>query len=646
MQNGTETSQQLATKDMMDYALEYAARGWRVIPLHTPDGDGNCSCHTDCGKSNSKHPRTMNGLKDATTDEETIRRWWDMWPDANIGIRTGAESNIAVLDVDPRNGGNKSLAAMELENGRLPETLTSNTGGDGRHFLFTRPEAKLNKEAGAGLDIKGDGGYIVAPPSLHASGKRYEWANGAEIAPMPEWLLGKATAKAKTNNVIVGDFGSADFTAWEPLHAELRRRILAHESVNFSSDGQWAQAKGICHDGKGDTAIFLNLKSGAYGCHKKCDTARIREAFGLSATPNALQSPVASTGGQPTRLGLSWREFSAQVFPETEPVIVGLEKGEVGLLIAATNIGKTTLALNLALSLAVGKDFKPLTKDGAKPRRVLVIDGETRRRRMQRDIRAMEREWLAEEQELLKGNLYVMCDSELNGTALSLSNAQHMTAVRREAQEFAPDLIIVDTLAELFTVVSENDNAEMQNKVMRPLNQLAKDVDAAVLVLHHIGKMSEEAQSSTQAYRGRGASAIGGSARLVLTLTPDTKNKRIVTLSCGKSKGDDFEDVMLRLNQELRRFVPVAGGVAAKLDGYQQTLAAARTIKRPFNRRDLVESLSGGLSPSTVDKNLKAAFQRGDLLKLNKGVYDFPEAEPTSPNNSVGTLITERLKAA
>lgn len=646
MQNGTETLQKLATKDMVNYALEYATRGWHVIPLHTPDGDENCSCHTDCGKSNGKHPRTMKGLKDATTDEETIRRWWSMWPDANIGIRTGAESDITVLDVDPRNGGNKSLAAMELENGKLPETLMSSTGGDGRHFLFIRPEAKLNKEAGEGLDIKGDGGYIVAPPSLHASGKRYEWANGAEIAPMPEWLLEKATVQKKPNNVIIGDFGNADFSAWEDLHTETRYRIIYHETATYSGDGEWVHARGICHDGKGTTAIYVNLASGAYGCHRGCDGARIREAFGLPATPNTLQSSVADTGGQSTRLGFSWREFSAQVFPDTEPVIVGLEKGEVGLLIASTNIGKTTLALNLALSLAAGKTFKPLTKDGAKPKRVLVIDGETRRRRMQRDIHTMEREWLAEEQELLKENLYVMCDSELNGSTLTLSNAQHMAAVKEEALHFRPDLIIVDTLAELFSVVSENDNAEMQNKVMRPLNQLAKDTDAAVLVLHHIGKMSEEAQASTQAYRGRGASAIGGSARLVLTLTPDNKNKRIVTLSCGKSKGDDFEDMMLRLNQELRRFVPIEGNVATKLDGYQQTLAAARTLKRPFNRRDLVERLSEELSSSTVDKNLKAAFQRGDLLKLNMGVYDFPEAEPTSLNSGVSTLITERFKAA
>jgi hypothetical protein len=474
----------------LKYALEYAQRGWPVLPLHTPDERGRCSCRKGDCKSVGKHPRTMNGLKDATTDEATISRWWGMWPDANIGIRTGAESGIVVLDVDPRNSGNKSLAALELNNGELPETLASNTGGDGRHILFVRPDAELSKSAGEGLDIKGEGGYIVAPPSLHASGKRYEWANSTEIAQMPSWLLQHLIERKKPNNILVGNFGGGDYSVWEPLNAEVRRRILTHESVNFSDDGQWAQARGVCHDGRGNTAIYLNLASGAYGCHKGCDGAKIREAFGLPAGPNLIQGSAIVTGVQPTHLGFSWRELSAQEFPETEPVIVGLEKGEVGLLNAATNIGKTTLALNLSLSLAAGKEFNPLTKDGAKPKRVLVIDGETRRRRMQRDIRTMVKGWEETEQELVKDNLYVMCDSELNGSSLSLSNNAHMTAVREEAQHFKPDLIIVDTLAEMFTVVNENDNAEMQNKVMRPLNQLAKDCDAAVLVLHHIGKMA------------------------------------------------------------------------------------------------------------------------------------------------------------
>lgn len=360
--------------ELLKCALEYARRGWPVFPLHAPDADGNCSCHTDCGKNKGKHPRTMNGFKDATKDEGKIRRWWDMWPDANIGVRTGVESNIVVLDVDPRNGGSESLAAMEFENGKLHETLTSNTGGDGRHFLFIRPEAKLNKEAGEGLDIKGDGGYIVAPPSLHASGKRYEWANGAEVAPMSEWLLEKATARKKPSNVIVGDFGSTDFSAWEPLHAELRRRFLAHESINFSSDGQWAQARGLCHDGKGDTALYLNLANGAYGCHKGCDSARIREAFGLPERPDESFDLLTSSTSYFVDNSAAWPTLNR------EKVLYGLAGEIVKTIEPHTEADTAALLLQFltAFGNIVGR-AAPFITDGAAqyPNLFTVIAGGT-----------------------------------------------------------------------------------------------------------------------------------------------------------------------------------------------------------------------------------------------------------------------------
>jgi putative DNA primase/helicase len=191
----------------LDYAIQYAAKNWKVIPLHTPDAKGVCSCHRKDCSSVGKHPRTMNGLKDATTDEEKIRYWWEIWPDANIGIVTGAESGIIVLDVDPRHGGDKSLAELQSEHAMLPETPESNTGGGGNHLIFNHPRFVLRNSAGklgAGLDIRGDGGYIVAPPSLHQSGKRYEWLNnGVPLASMPEWMLRlltetpKPTAKQK-----------------------------------------------------------------------------------------------------------------------------------------------------------------------------------------------------------------------------------------------------------------------------------------------------------------------------------------------------------------------------------------------------------------------------------------------------------------
>lgn len=156
--------------DMLQHALAYAARGWYVFPVHTPN-DGACSCHRrDCDRI-GKHPRISTGRNGASIDPDIITRWWTTWPDANIGIATGKESGFLVLDVDT--GGEDSIPE------KLPDTVEQITGSGGRHALFKRPSTdsrfKTLVRFLPGLDSRADGGYIVAPPSLHVSGDRYEW---------------------------------------------------------------------------------------------------------------------------------------------------------------------------------------------------------------------------------------------------------------------------------------------------------------------------------------------------------------------------------------------------------------------------------------------------------------------------------------
>lgn len=181
-----------------DAALEYARRGWHVFPLHSPDSERGCSCAAgkEC-RSPGKHPRTRQGLKDATTNEAQVRAWWRKWPQANVGLAMGKISGLVALDVDPRSGGDTSLAELFDEHGTFPATREALTGGGGFHFLFAHPGVKFKNSSsvlGEGLDIKTDGGYIVAVPSLHASGKRYEWRGTAEPSPLPAWLLTLLTA--------------------------------------------------------------------------------------------------------------------------------------------------------------------------------------------------------------------------------------------------------------------------------------------------------------------------------------------------------------------------------------------------------------------------------------------------------------------
>lgn len=188
-----------ASKPLLEAALSYAKRGWLVLPLHTPTRDG-CSCLSGDCKSVGKHPRIANGCKGASSSAEQIRSWWTRWPDANIGIATGPRSRLFVLDIDG-NEGQASLRALEAQQ-RLPKTLsvlTGRRGADGKregyHLYFDWPAgARLRNSVprgiGKGLDARGDGCYVVAPPSVHASGLHYEWASAeSAVADSPSWLV-------------------------------------------------------------------------------------------------------------------------------------------------------------------------------------------------------------------------------------------------------------------------------------------------------------------------------------------------------------------------------------------------------------------------------------------------------------------------
>ena len=164
----------------LEAALAYAQAGRAVLPC----------------KPSGKEPLTAHGVKDATCDAVQILEWWKRCPDANVAIATGKVSGIVVLDIDPRHGGAESLKELEAKFGKLPDTVTTITGGGGRHAYFRYPKGVegIPNSAGAlgpGLDVRADGGYVIAPPSMHPSGDEYQWpVQGAlRLADIPKWLL-------------------------------------------------------------------------------------------------------------------------------------------------------------------------------------------------------------------------------------------------------------------------------------------------------------------------------------------------------------------------------------------------------------------------------------------------------------------------
>lgn len=191
---GWNTSEAIMN-DLEASALGYAERGWKVFPVHTPTENGGCSCATKDCESPGKHPRTPRGLNDASRSPKDIATWWKRWPDANIGVVTGREHGLVVVDVDAP--GLKIWGELRDTHGNV-DTLSSQTGGGGEHHYFqtngtkyksTSSSGRKNDQLGTGIDTKAEGGYVIAPPSLHVSGLQYEWDNTeADIGTMPDWL--------------------------------------------------------------------------------------------------------------------------------------------------------------------------------------------------------------------------------------------------------------------------------------------------------------------------------------------------------------------------------------------------------------------------------------------------------------------------
>lgn len=213
------------TTNLLIAALQYASMGWPVFPLNHITHNGICSCHNLKCNAPGKHPVTQNGLRDATTDPATIQQWWKLNPNANIGLLTGAQPGFIVLDIDPRHGGDDTLLDLEAAEGKLPATLESLTGGGGRHIFFKHPGGYVSNDQrgvtfGPGIDIRADGGYIVAPPSNHISGKNYLWEVSCDptmtISLAPKWILTRLTQRAASgtkNNKTSKNAGSQKITA-------------------------------------------------------------------------------------------------------------------------------------------------------------------------------------------------------------------------------------------------------------------------------------------------------------------------------------------------------------------------------------------------------------------------------------------------
>lgn len=211
------------TNAIFRVAVSFSARNLKIIPLHDISA-GECSCLKGCSpKEAGKHPRINNWPKHATSDVLKISEWWVKWPNANIGVVTGETNGFFGVDIDDMETWQELLAS----HGPMPETFSYLSGSGNPHFWFKWPEdGNVTNRSGDlpyGIDIRGNGGYLVVPPSVTFRGE-YRDANDADIAESPDWLL---SLIRKTNDKF--DYVSeSESVTFSDLSVSEQRRITGY----------------------------------------------------------------------------------------------------------------------------------------------------------------------------------------------------------------------------------------------------------------------------------------------------------------------------------------------------------------------------------------------------------------------------------
>lgn len=300
----------------LEWALHYVRRGLPVYPLHTVV-NGCCTCGNAKCERPAKHPRTEHGKNDASTDEKQVRQWWQRWPGANIGVVIS--NKYVVVDVDPRHGGEESLARFVERYGPLADTRTARTGGNGLHFWYQHPGAEcalrnrdLKDEGFPGLEIRTDS--IIATPSLHASGVRYRWEKDVAAMPLPAALLAlarepeawPARPAASVDGLLAG---------WkEAVRAASPIVEVIGERVQLKQVGRaW---RGLCpfHDDH-TPSLDVSAEKGSYVC-RSCgaggDVFRFIEQVDKLTFPLALEQ-LAQRAGIPKPVARESRPVSHAV---------------------------------------------------------------------------------------------------------------------------------------------------------------------------------------------------------------------------------------------------------------------------------------------------------------------------------------------
>jgi RecA-family ATPase len=336
------------------------------------------------------------------------------------------------------------------------------------------------------------------------------------------------------------------------------------------------------------------------------------------AEADSLLGDADFEDGSP-KIGFTFGELLNRQIVPREEIIRGLARKENGLIQSVTNGCKTTITRNLTINLILGKPFPPFSVTNKKYR-VAIIDSEDSLAFLRSDLLKMMEILHPEERELIKNNLFLLCEV-FEFEDLNLNDLRHQDQVLDALKRFKPDLTIVDTISKCFSVRNENDNAEVKERVMKPLHKIARITDSAILAAHHIGKAkSEDGSIKEAAHRGRGASGMCDLSRVIYNIDKDEIKNRYV-LSCAKIKGQSFDDTIYVLDPETRWLT--SHGERSEIKGVYEQILDVFEDGLKYKAGEIKKKFEGKASERTIANCLKRGIDEGELLHPDsrQGVY-------------------------
>ena len=470
-------------KTNCDWALYYRTIGWSPFPVT---------------KGDKKPLIEWRKYQTEIATEEEIRGWWRKHPDASIGIATGKVSGIVVVDVEA-GGSTKDLSP----------TVIARTGGGGFHFFYKHPGSAVKNRVRIRekTDIRADGGYVVVAPSVHRSGKRYEWTISPENAgfdDLPKWVLeecsGVDTVKTDWGKFLESQ--NSEGTRNQQA-AKLAGKILHHmptemwDLAGLSMLKEW-------NNTKNNPPLPGNELGTTWESIKKAEFERRNQLPVAEDSQNKyLFTSLSSLLDEPEE-DISW-------------IVEGiLPSSGLSVVAAKPKVGKSTLARQLGLAVAQGVSFlgRQTTKGP-----VLYVALEEKRSEVKNHFK------------LLGGT----GDEDLYLYVGPVPSAAHQW-LEQEIKNRKPILVIIDTLFRFVTVKSGNDYAEV-TAALSPVLALARDNGAHLMVIHHAGKNDRDGGDSIL-----GSTAIFGSVDTAVILKKSS-NRR--TIESQQRYGEDIEPTVL-----------------------------------------------------------------------------------------------------